>query len=60
MMPTLLEYCEQDVHALARLLLPYIDLDQALLRGRYLSEGDWELEDRVAKKSGHAGSGSCI
>ena len=35
----LLDYCEQDVDALARLLaamLPTIDLDRALLRGRYM------------------------
>ena len=35
----LLEYCEQDVVALARLLpkmLPVIDLERALLRGRYM------------------------
>ena len=35
----LLEYCEHDVVALARLLpkmLPIIDLDRALLRGRYM------------------------
>ena len=35
----LLDYCEQDVDALARLLhkmLPVIDLDRALLRGRYM------------------------
>ena len=35
----LLDYCEQDVDALARLLpamLPTMDLDRALLRGRYM------------------------
>ncbi len=35
----LLDYCESDVNALARLLpmmLPYIDLERALLRGRYM------------------------
>ena len=36
----LLTYCEQDVDALARLLpkmLPVIDLDRALVRGRYMA-----------------------
>jgi hypothetical protein len=36
----LLDYCESDVAALARLLpvmLPYIDLPRALLRGRYMA-----------------------
>ena len=35
----LLDYCEQDVEALERLLramLPWLDLDRALLRGRYM------------------------
>ena len=35
----LMDYCETDVHALARLLpvmLPNIDLSRALLRGRYM------------------------
>ena len=40
----LLDYCEQDVVALARLLpemLPVIDLDRALVRGRYMVAAAW-------------------
>ena len=36
----ILDYCESDVVALARLLprmLPHIDLPRALLRGRYMA-----------------------